>query len=256
MITELRLQIEQQGTSSEVTECYFTSPLKIGIPNYYAKRITIYLMMASPGLLQGDEFLYRICCKEGSRALLTDQSYGKIFDTGSGGARKHQEITVEGGASLYFRPCAMIPFKNSSFIGETIVNLNKNSEFAYVDCMAAGRVGMGELFAFRKFQNKIKVRIDGRLVWMDHCLLEPEQMPVKGLVFFSGFTHQGTFYYYGPIEKQEIILHHSWESKDEEPIEIGCSQLVAGVVLRILAHSAQEIEETFQKLASLLELET
>lgn len=256
MNTELRLQIEQKGTNSEVTDCYFTSPLKIGIPNHYASRLTIYLMMASPGLLNGDTFFYHICCKEGSRALLTEQSYGKIFDTQQGEAKKQQEITVLEGASLYYRPCPIIPFRNSSFRGETSVTLDEKSEFAYADCMAAGRVGMGEVFAFKRFQNKIKVMVNGRLVWLDHCLLEPEHMDVAGPVFFAGFTHQGTFYYYGPEEKQESLLRHCFAKNEDDPVKVGCSKLVAGVVLRILAHSAQDIERIFSEIASLLELDS
>ena len=247
--TKLRLTVGLKQGKSVVTDRFFTSPLKLGLPEGTGERKVIMLMMASAGVLKGDAFSYDIRCESGTKTLLTEQSYTKIFDTGDGGAKRRQHITVDRGASLYYRPCAVIPFQNSTYDGDILVELDPESEFAWADIMTAGRVGMGEKFAFRHYRNRICVEAEGMPVWMDHCLLEP---------------HQGTFYYYGAKEKQEQIF--AWqeqilEKETEETkeamqgIAFGVTEASAGICVRVLAYTAQDVEELFAELAGILELE-
>ncbi len=260
MATELKLRIGVCGEKSAVTESYFTSPLKIGTPNTGGDRLKVVLMMASAGILKGDRFHYEITCDAGTKTLLTEQSYTKIFDTGEGAAGKSQTVTVGGNASLYYRPCAAIPFGGSTYDGEMTVHLKKNSEFVYADIVTAGRVGMGERFAFRHYRNRVCVLEEGRPVWMDHCLLEPAFMDPEGMLFFDGCTHQGTFYYYGAPEREEKLLTffaNREEDRERHPsgekhLCCGVSKAQKGICVRILGHTAQEIEEFFDELETVL----
>lgn len=257
MVTELKLRIGLQNGKSVVTDSFFTSPLKLGVPNQEGDRLKVMLMMASAGILKGDEFVYDICCGSGTKVLLTEQSYTKIFDTGDGSAKRHQDIRVEQGASLYYRPCAAIPFGGSTYDGDITVKLKDESEFAYADIVTAGRVGMGERFAFHHYRNRVCVEIGDMPVWLDHCLLEPDVMNLEELLFFDGYTHQGTFYYYGKKEKQEQLLE--WHLKKREDLEkvisCGITEALEGICVRVLAHTAQDIEEVFAQIAELLKLE-
>lgn len=244
METKLELQIENNHGKTAVTHSYFTSPLKLGIPNTRQERLRVVLMMASAGILQGDCFQYEITCKENTKTEITEQSYSKIFNTGEGNASKQIEIYLEKNASLYYCPKAVIPFAEGSFQGDMTVHLERESEFVYTDILAAGRVGMGERFAFSRYRNRICVMEEERPVWLDHCYLNPQQMDVEKMVFFDGYTHQGTFYYYGEKEKQEKLL--SYEPQGE--VVLAKTQPAAGVCIRVLAHTAQDIEEEFQRL--------
>lgn len=254
MATELKLHIGVKNGRSVITEQFFTSPLKLGLPRIDGERLEIILMMASAGILKGDSFQYEIYCEENTKTLLTEQSYSKIFDTGEGGAEKFQRITVEKNASLYYRPCAVIPFANSTFDGNMIVHVCENSEFAYADIVTAGRVGMGEKFLFRHYRNKVCVLEEERFAWMDHCLLEPDSMALDNMIFFDSYTHMGTFYYYGSPQKEELLLELTPE--DNERMLWGISKALKGVCIRILAQTAQDIEETFDKIEEILELKT
>lgn len=256
MRTELRLHVGLQNKKSVITDSFFTSPLKLGVPNTEGERLKVVLMMASAGILKGDEFVYDICCGSGTKTLLTEQSYTKIFDTGDGGAKRRQHIQVEQGASLYYCPCAAIPFGGSTYSGDMTVRLEEGSEFAYADIVAAGRVGMGERFAFRQYKNRICVELGDIPVWLDHCMFRPDRLDLESLVFFDGHTHQGTFYYYGKKEKQQQFL--DWYLGKQEEIEktaaCGVTEAREGICLRALADTAQDIEELFGQIAEVLEL--
>lgn len=246
--TELRLRVGIQNKKSTITERYFTSPLKLGMPHTSSDRLYIILMMASAGVLKGDRFFYDIKCDAGTKSKLTEQSYTKIFDTGVGGAVRKQHITLNGSASLYYRPSAVIPFQNSTFDGETDVYLDEPSEFAWSDIMTAGRIAMNERFQFLHYRNRICVFLNNRLVWMDHCLLEPKHIDANGMLFFDQYTHQGTFYYYGSNDKQRLILEW-YKTHMDQSIRIGISQACKGICIRVLANTAQDIEELLDELA-------
>lgn len=254
MAALLKLCIGLQNEKSVIRDSFFTSPLKLGVPDQKSGRITIILMMASAGILKGDEFKYDVHCDIGTKATLTEQSYTKIFDTGNGGARKEQYIRVEQGASLYYCPCAVIPFKGSRYDGYMKVSLDRRCEFAYADIVSAGRIGMGERFMFRHYENCICVEIENMPVWLDHCLLEPDRMSLDQLIFFDDYTHQGTFYYYG--EKQKQFLEWYLDNCEElaKTIFCGITEAREGVCFRALAHTAQDIEDVFSSIADMLEL--
>ena len=253
MKTELKLNVGLENGRSVITESYFTSPLKLGTPNGEDERLKVVLMMASAGVLKGDTFEYNIVCGKGTKTLLTDQSYMKIFDTGEGKAEKKQSIFLEENASLYYRPCAAVPFSGSRFDGDTVIHLKPGSELIYADIVTGGRIGMGECFKFKHFRNRMRVYENDRLVWMDHCLLEPTFMDLTDLVFFDGHTHQGTFYYYGNTEKEEKIMAVLMENDlinyaKVREIGFGVSRAFKGLCVRVLAGTAQDIEEFFDRL--------
>lgn len=255
MVTELKLRIGLENNKSVVTESSFTSPLKLGLPNHEDDRLKVVLMMASAGILKGDEFEYHIYCASGTKTFLTDQSYTKIFDTGDGMAKKRQNIQVKGNASLYYFPCAVIPFRGSSYEGDIIIKLDKESEFVYADILSTGRIGMGECLAFHSYRNRVCVEVEERPVWLDQCLLLPDSMDLKELLFFDEYTHQGTFYFYGKEEKQKQLLdwNTNWQKENNGKILVGMTEALQGVCMRVLAHTAQEIEELFAEVAEVLE---
>lgn len=256
MLTELKLQIGLQNGKSVIKDSYCTSPLKLGTPGCSRDCLTIVFMMASAGILRGDKFVYDISCEKGTRAILTDQSYTKIFDTGEEGAEKRQCIRVEPGASLFFHPCAVIPFAGSSYESDLHVDLCRESEFACTDIVAAGRIGMGEKFAFRRFRSRICVELEGIPVWIDQCMLVPDSMELGDLFFFDGYSHQGTFYYYGSPEKQRMFLKWHQEKQSSSPGQTvsGITEAREGIVLRAAARTAQDIEELFAGAAEVLGL--
>lgn len=254
MKTELRLSIGCLNDTTDITDVYFTSPLKIGTPAGYNDRFNVVFMMASAGLLKGDRLDYDIYCGERTRTRMTDQSYTKIFNTGEGSVSRHQKITVAKDASLFYCPLGTIPFKNSRFNGETEVYLHEDSEFLLRDLWAAGRIGMGESFEFTHYRSRTIVYVDDRPAFLDHCLLEPEKMDLSGPVFMDGRTHQGTFYYYGPEEKQRSLLEFDPKHKIcGGPVLYGSSRCSKGVGIRILAQSAVDIERIFDILEAMLD---
>lgn len=121
MASEFRLTVgyDPVRDRSYRASAYFTAPIKLGEPRTEGDRLQLMLMMASAGILAGDSFSYDIRCQAGSRTLITEQSYTKLFDMGEAGlAKRVMSAALESGASLWYRPCALVPFRNSDFRGK------------------------------------------------------------------------------------------------------------------------------------------
>ncbi|MGN0484931.1 MAG: urease accessory protein UreD [Lachnospiraceae bacterium] len=267
MLTELRLEIEQKNNRSVVSDRYFTAPLKLGIPKLSGDRLEVFCMLASAGLLEGDEHLYTIQCKENTKSRFTDQSYTKLFRMNEGEATKSQQIFLEKNASFFYCPHAVIPFQNSAYTGKMRVTLEESSEFFYTDIFAVGRVGMGETFAFRSYRNRVEVMLKNRPVWIDNTCFFPEKMKLDQSVFFDHATHMGTLYYYGPKEKQIRIQKEMEEEIQQQTfftnvppkkgkqfpaVFASVTEAVEGICIRALSRTAQEIELLFEKIEKLV----
>lgn len=266
MDTRLKLVLEQQFGKTVLADCYFTAPLKIGMPRMEEKKLKVIFMMASAGILDGDHLDYDITCRQKTNVELAEQSYTKIFDSNGGRASKKMRIRVEKDAVVYYHPCAVIPFQNSCFDSESEIRLDKNAVFAYSEIFAAGRIAMGEQFAFRHFRNKTTVYVDDKPVLMEHNIYEPMNQELKNLYFFDGYTHQGSFFLYSPDKLILDKLYHfepleqmegetdapSVLDKPEYKIKYGVTHAKEGVLLKILAYCAQDIEMIFREIQRLV----
>ena len=52
---------------------------------------------------------------------------------------------------------------------------------------------MGECFLFSHYRNRVWVTVEGKPVWMDHCLLEPENMSLENIVFLMALPIREPF---------------------------------------------------------------
>ncbi len=251
MATELKLVVanDNKSSTSYKKECYFTAPLKVGEPRSDNDRLHMILMMASAGILKGDEFIYDITCEKNSKLLITEQSYSKLFDMGKdGSARKRMHVKIEKDASLWYKPCAVMPFKNSCFYSFTDISIQKGGELFWTDIFTAGRVGMGEKFAFRHYESRTRVSYDGHLVWIDGSLLEPDEFDMENLFYYGNYTHQGTCFYCGNEEKEKRLLGMEFDGKEYSNVYVGITQAQKGVCIRVLANQSQDIEDLYNQI--------
>ncbi len=232
---------------------YFSAPLKIGEPRSEDDRLHMIFMMASAGILNGDELIYDITCEKASKLLITEQSYSKLFDMGTdGSAKKHMSINVQKNASLIYRPCAVVPFKNSCFVSETDIRIDKGGEIFWSDIFTAGRVAMGESFAFRHYENRTRVWYDNELVWLDKCNLIPVEFDMTNMYYYRNYTHQGTCIYCGDDEKEKRLLDIYISDKKYQGVYAGITRAKKGVCVRALANRSQDIEELFSDMESVI----
>lgn len=224
-----------------VKDSRFTAPFKITKPFTDGETVEIMIMQASAGILEGDSHELEFKIGAGSHAVITGQSYTKLFSMEHGRAGQHLKITVEKDASLFYFPCPVIPFRDSEFINVNEVYLEQGARFAMVDILSCGRKAMGEVFEFRKYHSRTTVFEDGHPVFADNTRLVPGEHNPGGIGYFETYTHQGMAYIYGADETDEI-------PPEEGSLTAAASCAKKGKVIRVLGNSSDEIENYLKKI--------
>ena len=103
----------------------------------------------------------------------------------------------------------------------------------------------------RRFENRLCVTLDGKTVFAEHTLVQPERRGYTGLGQWQGFTHQGVLYAYAPGKEDEILAFA--RQKDILPDGIvGASRAVQGVCVRALAMSGDTLFRFFERFEQLV----
>lgn len=93
--------------------------------------------------------------------------------------------------------------------------------------------------------------LDGKPVFAEHTLVQPERRGYTGLGQWQEFTHQGVLYAYAPGKEDEILAFA--RQKDGLPDGIvGASHAVQGVCIRALAMSGDTLFRFFERFDQLV----
>ncbi|MDR0819231.1 MAG: urease accessory protein UreD [Oscillospiraceae bacterium] len=237
----LRLSTQFRNGRTETDSVDFTAPLKFAKP-FYREGVTEFMYMcAGPGLLDGDSLNMTYEIGKDCSAMVTGQSYTKIFKSEREGASMSVSVNVGENASLFYCPAPTIPFAGSRYKANSVVGLTRSSRLLLCDAVSCGRVGMGERFEFDSFNSRISVYVDGELVFLDNTRLVPEEVRPDGIGFFEGHTHLGLIYAYG----FDIAI-----PPQVSDAEAAITNAAAGVVVRILADSGDAITRLARQILS------
>lgn len=259
-----------------VKDSFFTSPFKIMKPFERADGgIQIFQQSASAGVMAGDtqEFSFEI--QPGAILELVSQSFEKIFKMEDDeGAERKISAEIAPNAKFIYTPLPCIPFAGSNFKSRAKINLqDKTSKLIFQDCICGGRKAHGELFDYKKYQNLVQIRCGGKLVFRDNLCFEgsdsgknPEKKEIlKSEAMFGKFSHLGSmlifnfdlkpadFFKVLGIEPKLLYTAENVEKmKNAESISSVTLTEGNGIAVKILANSAEEIQNRFEKITKFL----
>ena len=212
----------------------------------------IYLMSSAGGMLQGDTLNIDIHAKENTNAFITTQAATKIYKAENQDCRQFIKISVGKNSFLEFLPKQIIPHKDSKFLQEVNVSLDKNSTLIYSEIISAGRIAHGEKFDF----DLIRMRFDckdttGTILFSESSKFEPKNNKTKFNSLFGNQNLYCTMYIISQIIDADILAQKYHDFFKTNSL-IGCSQLPnnSGIVIRILSNSIDEIEDLISTVSN------
>lgn len=170
------------------------------------EHLEMMIMCSSPGVMDNDSLRITIHCKKNAALKLFSQSYNKLHPMKKG-ARQSTLIKLEAHSRFQYIPHPVIPFKDSLFQASTEIRMDETAHLIWGDSISGGRIHSGERFEFKSFHNQTGLFINNELVFCDNQLLEPQKQPVEEMLFFEGYSHQGTLLLVSPeagIFKKEL----------------------------------------------------
>src|SRR5687767_6100652 len=144
----------------------------------------VYIVSPSGGILQGDRYKIDIKLGNNTFAHITTQGATRIYKMDKNYASQIINIKVERESYFEYIPDQVIPFRDSRFYQETILNIHDSSTMIYSEVIVPGRVASGEAFEYDICYTKtVGMNHLGRSIFMDTVKLEPrkENMSAVGI---------------------------------------------------------------------------
>ncbi len=248
----LRLSFERRGARTVLTAARMSPPLQVMAPIELADgSVYVVLLNNGGGLLGGDRIRIEIALGAESVARITTASAGKLYRT-SGNATTHETtIRLAAGARLDYLPDHLIPHAGANLIQRLIVAMERGSRAILYGAFAAGRIGRGERFAFRRIEDSIEVGYGGRPILRSRAILEPGTRPHDSIGVMGRFNYLASLVVAGESSEWDSIAKSLNASLAAADVNGGASPLRAdGCVARWLTPDAETLRRSMAMLYS------
>lgn len=261
--------INKNGTTN-MGRTRFTAPFKVMKPFASGRNeneiLNLMILSSSAGIMAGDEQEITVRMGSHTAAEINSQSYEKIHKMPEGEAHRHTSLVLAANSFCYYNPLPVIPFADSAFTSETDISLeDRSSVLIYREIIAGGRGAYGECFAYRKYENRVRIRVDSELLYYDNTILEPETktgspqgsgngMDPRGYGLLEGYSHMGNMIFCNLPFNSEALKMVRQKIEDAGGCA-GISRPDEGLtVLRMFATRADDIIRFFDMIYGLIPL--
>ena len=244
MISELNIQTALRGDITYLERSYCTQPFKVAdiTEDKTGETLCLMVMSSSPGILDGDEYKWKINVAKDSSLQLLTQSYQRLF-TMKKAASQTIEVRQEAGSTFCFIPHPVVPHEGSSFSSKNKIFLSDDCSLLWGEVLTCGRKLNDEIFKFTKYQTVTEIFVNNRLVIKENLLIHPSLINVNAIGQLEGYTHQATFIFL----KEKIAMKNLMDEISnyflaEEAIAFGISATpVNGFIVRLLGNKAEQL---------------
>ncbi len=258
-ILSLKLEKDPETGKTVIREQYTRVPLFTQRAMYLEESLPamayVYIVSPSGGILQGDRYRIDITLDNNTLSHVTTQGATRIYKMEKNYASQIINITVEEESYFEYIPDQIIPFHNSRFYQEVILNVHDSATMIYSEVIVPGRVASGEAFEYDICYIKTVGRNHlGRTRFMDAVKLEPknEDLRVDGIL--GNFKVIGTIYI---VTKESYVKDLQNEINKQiksvnggGKVSAGTSILAGrqGIIIRILGNSAEDVKKIICKV--------
>lgn len=145
---------------------------KAMLPRCHGAAPQVVFLNTSGGLTAGDRLEYGVTLAPGTHAIATTQTAERAYRAEGGMAEARVSLRVGAGGSLDWLPQETILFDGAGLTRETEVELQGDAAFLGLETVVLGRAAMGETVRRLWFQDRRRIRRDGRLELLDPFRLD------------------------------------------------------------------------------------
>lgn len=213
------------------------------IPLPYEATPYYFFISTGGGFIEGETYEVAVAVEKQAQAIVTTQAPTYVYKCDNG-IETTQRVTLDlaDDSVLEYLTDEVIPYKNSIYKQETIINMTESATVVVMDGVTAGWSEDEQLFQYNKLQMKTTVWMDDRLVYNDHLICEPPENDMAALGYFEGSSNYNSLLIISPHCTKQVIdkIKHKMGSL-EVTIEFGLSTLERpGFVLRALGDNGEK----------------
>ncbi|MBD3658644.1 MULTISPECIES: urease accessory protein UreD [Marinobacter] len=199
---EFQLRGSELQASTALTRVRHHGPLRVQRPFYPEGRrgcCHVYLLHPPGGLVSGDLLQIDVSVANGARALLTTPAAAKLYKADSHGVAwgQHTRLSVADGATLEYLPQETIAFDGSRGQQTTTIDVADGGRCLGWEILALGRPASALPFASGHLEQRFLLTRQGRPLWQERQLLDPQHRRFSGHWGQGGATVQATLWAVG-----------------------------------------------------------
>ena len=240
----LGFSFEQQRT--RLTHRSHDGPLLVQKPLYPEGDEVCHAIVVHPpgGIAGGDELRVEGDVRGRASALLTTPGAAKWYR--SAGPWASQELKFKVAGALEWLPQEAIVFDGARARSGCEIELAAGASFIGWDLVCLGRTGSGERFSRGSYRSSIRVRREGRLLWLERGRIDGGGKLLDSPAGLGGDPVFGTLFACAPSLSQELLN----ETRKIEPESgRGAVTLLPGILLaRYLGGSTEAARRYFVAL--------
>jgi urease accessory protein len=252
----LRMEYEPHRQRTVAKEQYSKVPLFTQRVLYLEESLPsmayLYIISPSGGILQGDRYRMDITLANNAFLHLTTQGATRIYRMDKNYATQLVYINVGEGCYFEYIPDQIIPYRNSRFYQNVLLNVHDNSTLIYSEMLVPGRVGSGESFEYDICYLKTNAKNqNGNLRFIDTAILEPKKRNLKNFGVLEGFDVFGTVYLLSNtiyVKELNDLINTMIESAPR--VHGGATILPnsSGVMIRLLGSFASDVRNVIYEV--------
>lgn len=232
---------------TRLSTLYTRAPLKIAKTFSLGSALSVCVMDASPGLLAGDYYDFNWHLMPQADVHITTQGFTRVHPSHDNLCRIQQKITLENSAHFEVFPEPLMLYKDAALSAETVIDITGNASLLMGEVFCAGRTGRGECWDFASYKNGLRVRLDGRLIYINQSAMRPPIFAPQSVGVFENFTHNATFLAFGPAR---IPIENLRAVFEEHPLVYGGVSTLEnnGIIASLLGQRACDLQEALAAL--------
>jgi urease accessory protein len=158
----------------------------------------VQLITLGPGLCGGDRIALEITVESGARAVVTTPAASRILSMDAGRqAEQSVHLTVEPGGTLEYYPAVAIPYPDSAFRQQILVESACDSRVGVLETWALGRTSRDEYLRFRQLSSRTTLHAGGAMVYADATELCPARDRLDGAAVLAGRRYLASGFWFG-----------------------------------------------------------
>jgi urease accessory protein len=246
----LALEFAFQDEKTVLVRKSHEGPLVVQKPFYPEGREVCHAIVVHPpgGIAGGDELNLDVKAGEGASALLTTPGATKWYRTAGAWAKQSLAFGVHG--LLEWLPQETIVFDGALAQASCEVDLAADAGLIGWDIVCLGRTGSGERFRRGSFRSSIRIRRQGKLLWLERGRIDGGGRLLESPAGLGGSPVYGTLFASSLNLNQELLN----ETRKPRPeAGRGAVTLLPGILLaRYLGDSSEAARRYFIALWRIL----
>ena len=248
----LRLGFEQRGGRTILTKLERCAPYMAQRALYCDQGMPelpwLFMITTSGCVLQGDRLALEVALGPRAQAHLTTQSATKIHTMDANYAVQTQTITLAEGAYLEFLPDPMIPHRGARFASDTRISIATSATLLYSEIIQSGRKHHHPAECFGATVISITTaaaRLDGRTLFNEKFVIEPQQKPMRQTGVMGSFDVFGNVILLTPKDTADRV--HARVDADVDlagGLAFGACRLPneAGLIFKVLGRETTQVK--------------